>query len=849
MQISEIINNFKKTRQQLANDFAETNDADKYLLEHSRAADEAVREILKLKELSSRISVVAIGGFGREQLFPYSDLDLLFLLPDDVLDSELNSVGAVIGELWSLGLTVGYSVRKLDECIEQARLDITAQTAMLESRLIAGDSELFKRYTSELEKSLDFKSFYRAKFIEQEHRHLKYHESSYTLEPNIKESPGGLRDLNILIWVLRAAKFGATFDEVHRSGLITRRECDLLEMVRVNLYRLRIHMHLLTSRHEDRLVFEIQEPLAKKLGLSGVPGRRASEILMQRFYVNAKTTGQLNSIILQAVKERFVTDSGPPLDLIDGFTVRGEVLDIASDNAFEESRTRILQAFMIQERHPEIARKSSRLYRALFGAHMLMDESWSEDPKNLQAFLKIIQGRRGVWHALNEMNHWGVLGRLLPDFKKIVGQMQHDLFHAYTVDQHTLLAIRYLRNFTHSENAHELPMCTELMVSLKDNWRLVLALLYHDIGKGRGGDHSKIGAEIVRDLCRRLNLKSDDAEYIEFMVREHLTMSQVAQKQDISDPEVVEAFARKVGNLDRLVGLYLITVCDIRATSHKIWNAWKAQLLQDLFLSTAKILKGRKMTRGMLVARRRQDALALCKFSAQDTERINAFWDNFDVAYFMKHSVRNIVWHAKTLLPHLESEHSFVAARPLRGLEHAHEILVFTKDRPELFAQIVSALQRTNLSVQEARIHTGKDGRVVDSFIVTDDESDPTFGATLKEFEVKLARLIDSGEKLQPPVQGRLSRQSRQFPITPSVTLRPDASERIYLLSVVATDRLGLLASVATVFVRFKLNLLTARIATLGERVEDIFLIESPRLQDPAFCGELETAILEVLEV
>lgn len=326
-------------------------------------------------------------------------------------------------------------------------------------------------------------------------------------------------------------------------------------------------------------------------------------------------------------------------------------------------------------------------------------------------------------------------------------------------------------------------------------------------------------------------------------------MSQVAQKQDISDPEVVEAFARKVGNLDRLIGLYLITVCDIRATSHKIWNAWKAQLLQDLFLSTAKILKGRKMTRGMLVSRRRQDALALCKFSAQDTERINAFWDNFDVAYFMKHSVRNIVWHAKTLLPHLESEHSFVAARPLRGLEHAHEILVFTKDRPELFAQIVSALQRTNLSVQEARIHTGKDGRVVDSFIVTDDESDPTFGATLKEFEEKLARLIDSGEKLQPPIQGRLSRQSRQFPITPSVTLRPDASERIYLLSVVATDKLGLLASVATVFVRFKLNLLTARIATLGERVEDIFLIESPRLQDPAFCGELETAILEVLEV
>lgn len=850
MEINEIVKKFKDQREVLAKKFLADVDADAYLSAHAKAADKAVLAILKLNQLSEDVAVVAVGGYGREQQFPYSDLDLLFLLPDGVRDKDLKTISDAIGNLWSLGLTVGYSVRSIEECLEQAEVDITAQTAMLESRLIAGNEELFKTYSETMEKNLNLKMFYRAKFIEQQQRHLKYHESSYALEPNIKEAPGGLRDLNILIWVLRAARLGNTWQEVFEKGLITRRECELLESVTKSLYRLRIHMHLLTNRHEDRLIFEIQEPLAKALGIVGTVGRRPSEVMMQHFYVNAKTIGQLNSIILQAIKERYSKEpeqTGEPI--CSGFVRQGDVLGLESPDVLVKNPERILEAFLIQERHPDIPMKSSRLYRALFEAHSLMNKEWAENPVNRQTFLKIIQGRRGVWHALEEMNRRGVLGKLLPSFNRIVGQMQHDLFHAYTVDQHTLLAIRYLRNFTHSENAHELPLCTELMMAMKGSWRLVLALLYHDIGKGRGGDHSKIGAEIVRQMCRDFEIADEDADYIEFLVREHLTMSMVAQKQDISDPEVIENFAKKVGTMERLVSLYLLTVCDIRATGPKIWNAWKAQLLEDLFYSTARFLKGKGIDRDLLVSRRRKDALRLTRFTPEQRDRINKFWDNFDVAYFMKHSVRNIVWHAKVLLPHLDSPKSFVASRPLRGMEHAHEILILTQDRPELFARIVSNLQQYGLSIAEARIHTGHDGRVVDSFIVVDDGSDPDFEQEFARFQEILAEKLDLAEKLPPPLRGRPSRQSKLFPISPQASLRPDAAGRQYMLSIVTTDRLGLLASIARVFVQYGINLVTARITTLGERAEDVFLIESFKLRDPVFCAEFEKAVLEALEL
>lgn len=850
MNIQEITQLFNKDREDIAQAFLESGDPFAYLKSHSEVADKAVTEIFKVNRLPERISVAAIGGYGREQLFPYSDLDLLFLLPDDVLDSELLPVRSVINDLWSLGLTVGYSVRNLDECVQQAQVDITAQTAMLESRFLYGDKERFNQYEKRMGELLDLKTFFRAKFIEQEQRHLKYHDSSYTLEPNIKESPGGLRDLNILSWVLQAAGYGRTYNEVYSSGLITKKERDLLRTVTSGLYRLRIHLHLLSHRHEDRMVFEVQESLAKVMGFLPIPGRRASELLMQRFYVNAKTISQLNSIILQAIKEDITQENNLPGKIVDqNFIVRGDVLDVRSDKTFIENPHAILEAFLFSVNHRDVPKKSSKLYRGLLHAHSLMDESFANDPVNKETFLEIIQAKRGTWHALDEMNRWGVLGRLLPSFRKVIGQLQHDLFHVYTVDEHTLLAIKYLRQFTRSEHAHEFPLCSELMMSLKKNWRLVLALLYHDIGKGRGGDHSNIGAREIAQMAKDYGLSEEDSDYLEFLVQEHLTLSKIAQKQDISDPAVVHAFAEKVKTMDKLIGLYLITVCDIRATNPKLWNGWKAQLLESLFYATAKVLRGNTISRETLVNTRREEALSQGNFSEEEKIKVKHLWDSIDFAYFMRHSVKNIIWHAKVLLPHLNQPESFVATRTLNGMQHAHEVLVLTQDRPELFARIVSYLQKQNLSILEARIHTGKDNRVVDSFIVVDDGSYPDFTYVLKIIEKELALKLDQVEPLGPPIKGRLSRQSRLFPIVPQVTLRPDAGGHQFLLSVVATDRLGLLASIARVLVQFKLNLVTARIATLGERVEDVFLVEGRGLRDPLFCADVETAVLESLEL
>lgn len=840
---------FQQTRDSLAREFLADEDAKKYLLRHSLAADEAVLRIIKKNHLSDRLAVIAIGGYGRQQLFPFSDLDLLFLLPDDVLDNELKKVEAALGDLWGLGLVVGHSVRKLDECLEQAEGDITAQTAMLESRLLWGSKELFQTYEKAFSDNLNPKDFFRAKLIEQQQRHLKFGEGPYSLEPNIKESAGGLRDLNILAWLIKASGLGDSWKKAHENGLLTQHEADLLEMVTDALYRLRIHMHLSSKRHEDRLLFEVQLALAKELKISKSIGREPSDILMQRYFLNAKSIVQLNTIILQAIKERFIPEATASFQKVnDYFRVSGDILDINDENTFKRYPQAILQAFLYQLDHPQVSKKSTRLLRELMAAHALMGQSFRDDPVNKETFLKIIKSKSGTYHTLMAMNSLGILGRFLPPFRRIVGQMQHDLFHAYTVDQHTLLAIRNLRHFTKIENAHEMPLCTELMMTVKDNWRLVLALLFHDIGKGRGGDHSTIGAEEVKEFTRQFGLKTEDSEYIEFLVREHLTMSNVAQKQDIADPQVVTDFAKKVGTMERLMGLYLITVCDIRATSPSVWTSWKGQLLEDLFRSTAKVLKGRGMSRAMIVERRRRDALARCKFNPEETQKINEFWNKLDVAYFMRHSIRDIVWHAKNILPHLGNHNTLVASRDIATMPNNHFIMVLTKDKPELFARIVSCMQSFGLSILEARIHTGKDDWVLDTFIVTQEEGSQEQENFFEIFRDSLKDRIDSDKPLTATPKGRLSRRSKSFPITPEVRLRPDAYGKQYLLTVVATDRRGLLASIAQIFVRFNINLLTARIGTLGERVEDVFLIEGRILEKAAETTAFEKSLLDALD-
>ncbi len=850
MSIASIVADFNGGRQKLKERFLADEDPGKYLADHTSLADQAVKGIIAECNLSERVCVVALGGYGRQELFPYSDLDVLFLLPEDVLDKELKQVEEILSNLWSLGLTVGYSVRSIDECIEQAAEDITAQTAMLESRLICGDGTLFEKYLEALERHLSFLNFFRAKFIEQQQRHLKYQESAYVLEPNIKESPGGLRDLNILAWILKAYNVTVNEERLNFSPLLTENEEEAIRKATHTIFWLRIHMHLLTNRHEDRLIFEIQEELAKHLGVTPVTERRASEVLMQRYYRYAATVSNYNQVILEAIREKF----SPPLSLIgkrisEGFSIRGETLEANSTDFYKGKPINFVLPFYLKIRHPEITKFSTRIYRAFAHLGEYPQDDFTGNQEIKEMFMKILKAPKGVYHALKEMAQWGVLAKLVPAFAKVQGQMQYDLFHAYTVDQHTMLAIRYLRHFSRSENAHEMPLCSELMMGLKNNWRVVVAMLFHDVGKGSGRDHSVVGAEEVEKFAATYGLSREDTEYIHFLVLEHLTLSRVAQKQDISDPDVVKAFAEKVKTVERLTGLYLLTVCDIRATSPKIWNGWKAKLLEELFYAAARYLKGQSISKSMVVAKRKEKVLQKAGFNPEQEKLVSIFWSDFDVAYFMRHSEEAIVWHAKTLLENLSKKGSIVATRKIRGLAHAHEVVVLTQDKPELFARIVSSLQKLDLSIMEARINTGRSKKVLDTFLVTDDGSHNDLEEEFKVLEVDLADRIDNEKPLDPLPRSRISRQSKLFPITPQVQVRPDVGGTHYLLNVVCADRRGLLAAISRVFVKFGINLVTARVMTLGERVEDVFLIENPKLKEERFVAEFETALLEAVEI
>ncbi|MCD8340205.1 MAG: HD domain-containing protein, partial [Burkholderiales bacterium] len=601
---------------------------------------------------------------------------------------------------------------------------------------------------------------------------------------------------------------------------------------------------------DDRLVFVIQDDLAKTLGISAQGERRPSEVLMQRFYRNAATVRNLNSVILQAAIEK-VTQ---PIELEgksigDGFLIKGDTLDISSPEVMEKYPYSFVLPFYLKIKYPEITKFSVGILRAFENLDSFTTDQFLADERAKKLFLEILKAKTGTYHALREMAKLGLLSKLLPDWARITGQMQYDLFHAYTVDRHTILAVRYLRHFTRVENAHEMPLCSDLMMGLKDNWRLVVSTLFHDVGKGSGRDHSTVGAEKVREFGKIYGLKPEEIDYISFLVQEHLTMSQVAQKQDISDPEVIKAFATKVGNMERLTGLYLQTVCDIRATSPKIWNGWKARLLEELYYATAEFLKGSSLSKNMLVEKRREEVLRGITLTSEEAEKLFNFWKEFDVAYFMRHSEDAILWHAHVLQGHFDQQKAFVAARKVDGVPNAHEILVLTQDKPELFASIVSSFQFLDLSVLEARIHTGRTGRVLDTFLVIDDGSRPDIEEELKSFTRTLAQKLDSDEPLPPLGRSRVSRQSKYFPITPTANLRPDADGKQFLLSVVAADRRGLLAAIARVFVKYHINLVTARIATLGERVEDVFLLQDQSLHEAPIAAQFEGEILKVLEL
>jgi [protein-PII] uridylyltransferase len=810
-------------------------------------------------------------------------VDVLVLLPDGAhpdADAELKArLEVFIGQCWDSGLDIGSSVRKVHECVEEAQRDVTVQTSMLESRLVCGNRQQFNRLAGALSEAINPKAFFVAKTLEMRQRHQRHENTPYALEPNCKESPGGLRDLQIVLWVAKAAGLGKSWDELGRRGLATALEVRQLKANEALLSLIRLRLHLLSNRREDRLVFDLQTAVAESFGyrpqvdapshpdsgMAAAPvrgARRASEIVMKRYYWAAKAVTQLNQILLLNIEERLSSDEGAlshqlrPIN--ERFHDKAGMLEVASDHLYLQQPHAILETFLLFQTTVGIKGLSARTLRALYNARPVMNAAFRRDPANRAMFLAILKQSEGITHALRLMNQTSVLGRYLWVFRHIVGQMQHDLFHVYTVDQHILMVLRNVRRFFIPEHSHEYPFCSQLAAGWDKPWIFYVAALFHDIAKGRGGDHSDLGAHDVRVFCRQHGVAREDAKLIEFLVSEHLTMSRIAQKEDLSDPAVIAQFAKRVGNERYLTALYLLTVADIRGTSPKVWNNWKGKLLEDLYRYTLRVLGGRAADPSALVEERKREALTELALHALPHQAHKALWDTLDVSYFMRHKAGEIAWHTRQITREL--------ARELReGSRAAHagtptivrartspegegvQVLVYAADQHDLFARICGYFDQAGFSILDAKVHTTQNGHALDTFQVVAPTLAEHYRELIAMVEVNLTRFIDEQTALPPPSRGRMSRRVKIFPINPRVELRPDEKAQRWLLSISASDRAGLLYSIARVLARHDINLQLAKITTLGERVEDTFLISGAQLQHNRAQIAIETELLEVL--
>ena len=824
----------------------------------SSLADDLLLTLWRKAGLDGPFALVAVGGYGRRELFPHSDVDVLVLLPDERAheqDRDLQtSIEGFIGSCWDAGLEIGSSVRTLSQCLAESKKDVTVQTSVLESRLVAGDAPLFQRLREQLSLALDPRAFFVAKTLEMRQRHNKFEGTPYALEPNCKESPGGLRDLQVILWVAKAAGLGENWDELARKGLATPFEVRQIKRNEALLRLIRFRLHLIANRREDRLVFDLQTAVAESFGY-GAPETstviqmavvRSSEVLMRRYYWAAKAVSQLNQILLLNLEERLYPSTHEPQKINENFNEKAGMIDVASDDLYQRNPHAILETFLLYQSTAGIKGLSSRTLRALYNARGVMNAKFRSDPANRATFRAIIMQHDGLTHAIRLMNQTSVLGRYLWVFRRIVGQMQHDLFHVYTVDQHILMVLRNVRRFFIVEHAHEYPFCSQLAAGWDKPFVLYVAALFHDIAKGRGGDHSHLGAAEVRIFCRQHSIDLEDSKMIEFLVHEHLSMSHTAQKSDLSDPDVIQAFALKVGTERRLTALYLLTVADIRGTSPKVWNAWKGKLLEDLYRLTVRALGGGAPDPDAEIEARKREALIMIALYALPFEAHKALWATLDVGYFMRHDAADIAWHTRHLSRLVGAEKPVVRAR--RSLVgEGLQVMVYTKDQPDLFARICGYFDHCGFSILDARVHTARNSYALDTFQVVTGSSPDQYREVTSMVENGLALAIAETGPLRLPGKGRVSRRVKSFPIASRVTLKPDEKAQRWLLTITASDRVGLLYSVARVLARHHINLQLAKIATLGERVDDTFLIDGPELQQNRTQIEVETELLQAL--
>ena len=828
-------------------EFSQHPNTTRLFKQHCKLIDSLLSAIWTQSHINHDCCLIAVGGYGRGELYPYSDIDLLILVPESSLESTSNvesgttdsHLEAFVGLLWDIGLNVGHSVRTLSECIEESKKDITVQTNLIESRLLKGEAKLYQEFLNQINQTMDTTSFFIAKLKEQDNRHAKFNDTAYNLEPNIKESPGGLRDLHMLMWITQSLNMRKTMQGLNnktwtllvKQNIITALEARQIQQHQKNLQSLRIRLHFLSNRREDRLLFDYQNELAAILGYVNAPHKRASEQLMQSYYRSVKFVRLINEILLKTLQQIQSTTSRRITNINERFEAHDQWLEAKSAGLLQQDPSAILEAFLLLQQHPELAGMGASLLRNLQRVRNLVNRDFRQNPRNKKLFIAILSQPYGVNHALRAMNRYGILGGYIPAFGKIIGQMQHDLFHVYTVDEHILNVLAILRRFTKPDLKHEFPLCSKLFAAFDAPHLLYLSAIFHDIAKGRGGDHSTLGTIDAIKFCKLDGLTKEDCVLVGWLVEAHLKMSSTAQKSDLSDPAVIDFFARFVQNERRLAALYLLTVADIRGTSPAVWNAWKAKLLESLFYATQHALKHKILPLQQAIASRQQEAAKKLNKFGLSANAYEPLWAQFGANYFIRHESDEIAWQSRLLTPHLNSTSPIVRAR-LSPSGDGIQVMIYTKDRSDIFTRICNFFDRMGYGIAEAKIYTTDHTYALDSFIVLDQSGKSvSYSGLLKFIEVELTKKLSENNELESPLQGRISRQVKHMPIQTQITITEEIEHNHHKLEIVANDRPGLLAMLAHKFLVQNIELHNAKINTLGNRAEDTFLISAKKGQ------------------
>jgi len=824
-------------------------------LVHARAAviDEQLRNLWSHDVEASGAALIAVGGYGRGELHPYSDVDVMVLLPDDLPPGAEEALSAFVTSLWDVGLEIGHSVRTIAQCFEEASTDLTVATTLMEARLLAGPESLFDAMQAIIapDKMWPSTDYFKEKRKEQIARHHRYHDTAYNLEPNVKGSPGGLRDIQMIGWVAKRHFGAATLAELVEHKFLTPGQLQRLEDGQAFLWRIRFGLHVLTGRREDRLLFDHQIKLAHMLGYEDASYTLAVEQLMQRYYRTVMALSRLNEMLLQLFEEAILMDPNAAPEPLDArFQIKNGFLQTVHDRVFAEDPSALLELFLVLQQTPEIRGVSAYTIGLIRRNLHLIDDEFRQNPRNHRLFLGILRAPEGVTHGLRRMNLYGVLGLYIPSFGRIVGRMQYDLFHSYTVDEHILFVVSNLRRFSLPRFNHEFPHCSEIMQSLDQPEIAYLSGLFHDIAKGRGGDHSELGAVDARAFCLEHGLSKYEAGVVAWLVEHHLILSSTAQKKDIGDPDVINEFASLVGDPLHLDYLYLLTVADIRGTSPKLWNSWKAQLFDDLYELTRRALRRgleNPIDREQLILEKQTKAREMLNASGLTDQRIDEVWQLMNTNYFLRHRAAEIAWHSEWLADSdTESDVGLVDVRRRENGDGV-EAALYTPSTKRTFAHATAVLDELGMTIMDARIVPLEKGYSIDSFVFMElDDRVELDESRMNKIRRSLTRVLTAYDDNEVTVTRTVPRQARMFTTRASVEFSPSTTGDNTVFELVAADQPGLLSKIGRVFIEQGIDIEAAKIMTIGERAEDVFYIcrESGGPLDEPEQAELRSALL-----